>query len=139
MGTPDQVGPLLEAAGLPASLTDALFDESWDAIIEAETDDALSRTGKDVGTPIIHFQPPDGVAFFGPVISRLPSDEQAVELWDHVVALASFPGFAEMKRSLRERPSFGRSVSSRVTWASRGLARRQPSAEEVKARPRPMS
>ena len=72
--------------------------------VEAETDDALSRTGKDVGTPIIHFEPPDGVAFFGPVISRLPTDEQAVELWDHVVALAGFPGFAEMKRSLRELP-----------------------------------
>jgi hypothetical protein len=38
------------------------------------------------------------------VISRLPSPEQAVELWDHVVGLASFPGFAELKRSLRERP-----------------------------------
>ena len=25
-------------------------------------------------------------------------------LWDHVVGLAAFPGFAELKRSLRERP-----------------------------------
>jgi hypothetical protein len=61
-------------------------------------------TGKDVGTPIIHFEPPDGVAFFGPVISRLPAPDQAGELWDHVVGLARFPGFAELKRSLRERP-----------------------------------
>ena len=45
-----------------------------------------------------------GVAFFGPVISRLPSDQEAVELWDHVVGLARFPGFAELKRSLRELP-----------------------------------
>jgi len=44
------------------------------------------------------------VAFFGPVISRLPRDEDAVPLWDHVTALAAFPGFAELKRSLRERP-----------------------------------
>jgi hypothetical protein len=47
---------------------------------------------------------------FGPVISRLPDEEQAVELWEHVVALARFPGFAELKRSLREQPqlpSFG--------------------------------
>lgn len=104
MGTPEHLEPLLEAAGLPVSLAEALYDEAWDSIIETETDDALSRTGKDVGTPIIHFQPPDGVAFFGPVISRLPTDEQAGELWDHVIALASFPGFAEMKRSLREFP-----------------------------------
>ncbi len=75
-----------------------------DADIEAESEDALSRTGRDVGTPIIHFEPPDGVAFFGPVISRLPSDEDVVRLWDHVIGLASFPGFSEMKRSLRELP-----------------------------------
>jgi hypothetical protein len=38
------------------------------------------------------------------VISRLPSEADAVRLWDHVVGLASFPGFAELKRSLRELP-----------------------------------
>jgi hypothetical protein len=30
--------------------------------------------------------------------------ESAGELWDHVVGLARFPGFSELKRSLRERP-----------------------------------
>jgi 2-hydroxychromene-2-carboxylate isomerase len=98
------VAPVLAAAGLPHELAEALDDESWDAEIRAETDEALRLTGKDVGTPILHFQPPDGVAFFGPVISRLPGEREAVELWDHVVALARFPGFAELKRSLRERP-----------------------------------
>ncbi len=72
--------------------------------IRQETDEALSLTGKDVGTPIIHFEPPVGVAFFGPVISRLPHEDSAVQLWDHVVGLARFPGFAELKRSLREQP-----------------------------------
>ena len=67
-------------------------------------EEALILTGKDGGTPIIHFEPPDGVAFFGPVISRLPDQGTAGELWDHVVALARFPGFSELKRSLRERP-----------------------------------
>jgi len=36
--------------------------------------------------------------------------EDAVRLWDHVIGLAEFGGFAELKRSLRERPqlsSFG--------------------------------
>lgn len=104
LGTPDHVEPILAQAGLPTSLAQALTEESWDAEIEAETDEALELTGKDVGTPIIHFQPPDGVAFFGPVISRLPTPETATRLWDHVVGLASFPAFAEMKRSLRELP-----------------------------------
>ena len=80
------------AAGLPVELVAALDDDSWDAEITAETDEALALTGRDVGTPIIQFRPPEGLAFFGPVISRMPSDEEAVELWDHVVGLAASPG-----------------------------------------------
>jgi hypothetical protein len=49
-----------------------------------------------------------GTAFFGPVISRLPGPGGAVRLWDHVTALVGFPGFAELKRSLRERPRLRR-------------------------------
>lgn len=103
-GTRELAEPALVEAGLPAALADALDDDSRDAEIQAETDEALGLTGKDVGTPILHFRPPTGVAFFGPVISRLPDDAEAVTLWDHVVGLASFPGFAELKRSLREQP-----------------------------------
>ncbi|MGI8532844.1 MAG: hypothetical protein ACR2KN_07550 [Geodermatophilaceae bacterium] len=98
------VEPILTEARLPTALADALDEDSWDAEIRAETDEALALTGKDVGTPIIHFEPPDGVAFFGPVISRLPSAEDAGALWDNVLGLARFPGFAELKRSMRELP-----------------------------------
>lgn len=108
--TPEALAPVLSDAGLPESLADALDDERWDAEIGAETDEALSLTGKDVGTPILHFSPPEGTALFGPVISRMPSDEDALRLWDHVIGLATFPGFSELKRSLRERiqlPAFG--------------------------------
>jgi 2-hydroxychromene-2-carboxylate isomerase len=103
-GTRAFVEPVLEEIGLPAALAEALDDDSWDSQVRAETDEALGLTGKDVGTPIIHFDPPTGVAFFGPVISRLPGKEDALELWDHVVGLARFPGFAGLKRSLREQP-----------------------------------
>jgi 2-hydroxychromene-2-carboxylate isomerase len=103
-GTREFVEPILAEAGLPLALAEALDDESWDQEIRQETDEALGLTGKDVGTPIIHFEPPTGVAFFGPVISRLPDEESAAELWDHVVGLSRFPGFAELKRSLREQP-----------------------------------
>jgi mycothiol-dependent nitroreductase-like protein len=104
------VEPLLASAGLPSGLAEALDDTRWDDQIRAEGEEALALTGNDVGTPIIQFSPPEGAALFGPVISRLPSREDAVRLWDHVTALAAFPGFAELKRSLRERPqlrSFG--------------------------------
>lgn len=109
-GTPEHVAPILADLGLDASYADALTDESFDTVIEAETEEALSLAGRDVGTPILSFNPPDGQAFFGPVISRLPSPEEAVPLWDAVITMAAFPGFAELKRSLRERPqlrSFG--------------------------------
>jgi len=109
-GSRGMLEPLLREAGLPTALADALDDATFDEVIRAETEDALALTGRDVGTPILHFQPPSGTAFFGPVISRLPSPDDAGRLWDHVIGLASFPGFAEIKRSLRERPqlaSFG--------------------------------
>jgi hypothetical protein len=85
-------------------LVDALSDEALDEVVRAETDEALTLTGRDVGTPILQVDPPRGVAFFGPVISRVPDAAGAAELWDHVVGLARYPGFAELKRSLRERP-----------------------------------
>ena len=109
-GTREFLEPILTAAELPLELADALEDSTFDDTLHAETDHALGLTGKDVGTPILQFRPPDGVAFFGPVISRLPKPEEAGQLWDNVLGLASFPGFAELKRSLRERPqlaSFG--------------------------------
>jgi hypothetical protein len=121
-GSQDMLEPLLRDAGLPTRLADALDDQTLDDEIRAETEEALALTGRDVGTPIIHFQPPGGTALFGPVISRLPSADEAGELWDHVIALAAFPGFAEIKRSLRERPqlvSFGidpESVGKEEDW-----------------------
>jgi hypothetical protein len=128
-GTREFVRPILAQVGLPIELADAVDDESWDDEIRRETDEALSLTGRDVGTPIIHVEPPDGVAFFGPVISRLPHEDSAAELWDHVVGLARFPGFAELKRSLREQPQLvalgvdGDTVGQQEDW--HGGSRRQ--------------
>jgi len=110
LGTPRLLEPLLRDAGLPVELAAGLDDAAIDDEVRTETEEALILTGRDVGTPILHFQPPGGTAFFGPVVSRLPSPADASALWDHVIALATFPGFAEIKRSLRERPqlaSFG--------------------------------
>ena len=104
LGSIDQISGALVTAGLDHAYAAAADDESWDDLLNDETDLALSRTGRDVGTPIITFEPPDGLSFFGPVISRVPADEDALPLWDAVTTLARFPGFAEMKRSLREKP-----------------------------------
>ncbi len=112
LSTAEHVTDVLTSAGISTDYVSALEDTGWDELLEAETELALSRTGRDVGTPIITFstggaddQPsPSNVSFFGPVISRVPSDDEAVELWHAVTTLAGFPGFAEMKRSLREVP-----------------------------------
>ena len=104
LGTVEFIGKILATLELPVEYALAADDESWDRIVDEETELALTRTGRDVGTPIISFEPPDGLSFFGPVISRIPSDEQAVPLWNAVIELARFPGFAEMKRSMREAP-----------------------------------
>ena len=60
-------------------------------------------TELDVGTPTIHV---NGVAFFGPVLSRIPRGEEAGKLWDASVIFASYPHFWELKRSRTERPEF---------------------------------
>lgn len=104
LGTVQHIAETLEAVGLPTEFASAADHDQWDAELEAETELGLNRTGRDVGTPIITFEPPDGLSFFGPVISRVPSDEEALALWESVIALAKFPGFAELKRSLREAP-----------------------------------
>jgi len=99
----------VEIAGLPASLTAAGEGKALDAVVREETDLALSRTGKDVGTPIITFSPDtdEESSFFGPVISRIPRGEEALRIWDAVELLARTPGLAELKRSARDRPTFG--------------------------------
>lgn len=94
----------LAAAGLPAELAAAQDDPRWDAVLEQETKEALSRVGDDVGTPILSFSPPDGPAFFGPVISDIPSDEDALRYWEALTTLARMEGFAEVKRTLRTMP-----------------------------------
>ena len=104
LGTVSHTEDCFRTAGLPTHFAASVDDQSWDHIIETETETALERTGRDVGTPIISFKPPEGLSFFGPVLSRVPDDDQAVPLWNAVIELAGFPGFAEMKRSLREVP-----------------------------------
>ena len=98
---------MLRDAGLPEELAAWADREDHDTLLRDETQLALQRAGDEVGTPILSFAPPHGPAFFGPVIAELPSDEEAVGLWDAVVRLARWPGFAELKRSLRAFPDVG--------------------------------
>lgn len=94
-------------AGLPAEVSAAFEDSTHDEVIRYETEAALSRTGKDVGTPILTFNPKSAneASLFGPVISQAPKGEEAMKLWDAVQTIAE-SGVAEIKRSLRAAPQF---------------------------------
>ncbi len=95
----------LRSVGVEEKYLAAANDPSWDSELQAETDEALSRTGKDVGTPIISYsRDAQMTSFFGPVISRVPRGEEALRLWDAFWEIATFDGLAELKRSLRQRP-----------------------------------
>ena len=98
----------LAAGGFDEAYIDAADDESHDEYIRADTELALSRTGRDVGTPILTFHPgaDNEASFFGPVISKAPTGTEALELWDAVEKLATMSGMAELKRSNRVAPDF---------------------------------
>lgn len=101
---------IVRSLGLPEALVDAADDDSWDALIRAESDEAFRRTGADVGTPIITYDPPRGNSLFGPVISVVPDDETAVAFYDALRTFADFKGFSELKRTDRaplDLPIFG--------------------------------
>jgi hypothetical protein len=95
---------ILRAAELPEALAEAADSDRYDRLLRDETAEALRRAGDDVGTPVLSFSPPDGPAFFGPVISDLPSDEDAVAYYDAIALVARWSGFAELKRNLRTFP-----------------------------------
>jgi len=101
----------LRSVGIAEPHVAAANDEAWDEVVQADTDEALARVGNDVGTPIISFRR-DGElhSFFGPVISQVPRGEAALRLWDAVWEVATFPGLAELKRSIREAPQLETSL-----------------------------
>ncbi|MEQ4304092.1 disulfide bond formation protein DsbA [Plantactinospora sp. B6F1] len=89
----------LATAGLPRELVDAGTSSAYDDAVRASHAEAIGLVGPHVGTPIIATTGTDGarVAFFGPVISRIPTGEQAGRLWDGTLLVAGVPGFHELK------------------------------------------
>ena len=100
----------LRSVGMNERYLASANDASLDVALEESTALALSRVGDGVGTPIITFNADESTSFFGPVISRVPRGEEALELWDAVWKLSTFGGFAELKRAIRDKPQLADSL-----------------------------
>lgn len=90
---------ILTAAGLPTDLADVMETTAHDPVLRASHEAGVSLVGTHVGTPITAVDLPNGrrVAWFGPVISRIPHDDEAARLWHGTLMVAGVEGFHEIK------------------------------------------
>lgn len=99
------VADILMGLGLDPSHAEALDDESFDDAIRDGMADGLALVGDDVGTPIIAVDGAAGrVGLFGPVITKMPSIEAGVKLWDGFMLMVDTEGFFELKRTRTDAP-----------------------------------
>ncbi|TXS60136.1 disulfide bond formation protein DsbA [Corynebacterium sp. LK19] len=93
----------LAEVGLPEERLAQALTTEFDELMRENHAEAMKEVGNDVGTPVVKL---NDVAFFGPVLTRIPRGEEAGKIFDGSVAVASYPYFFEIKRSRTEDPRF---------------------------------
>lgn len=91
----DLIAHVLTTVGAGGAAAAAAADESFDETIRRQHQagqDALGETG---GSPILRV---GEHAFFGPVLTAVPTAENASALFDAVATLAKTPQFAQLQR-----------------------------------------
>jgi protein-disulfide isomerase-like protein with CxxC motif len=86
----------LSSCHLPTRL---LSEAREDKLLDQELNASYKRMGAGgaFGVPTIYVDHSE-VPYFGPVIARIPMDEEAADLWDHILGLTHHSYFCELKR-----------------------------------------
>lgn len=77
----------------------AADDSGFDLDVKDSHDAGVEPVGLPGGTPTLHI---DGKAFFGPVLSTVPSGEDALEMFESIRVLIRSEAFSEVRRARPE-------------------------------------
>ncbi|WP_262491142.1 mycothiol-dependent nitroreductase Rv2466c family protein [Mycobacterium simiae] len=91
----------LAESGLDESLANVLDDNSFDDATRDAHQASQDVLGGSAGSPIIAV---DGRAFFGPVLTRIPSDDDGARLFETVLTAATTLEFAVLQRPYQGPP-----------------------------------
>ncbi|WP_454300203.1 mycothiol-dependent nitroreductase Rv2466c family protein [Salana multivorans] len=93
------IGDALRRAGLPTDLEEVGTSTDYDAVVRASHHDGVDRIDAEIGTPVLVITTPGGEqrAFFGPVLSGVPTAADALALWEAALLLIRVPLLREIK------------------------------------------